>query len=289
MRLHFFGRIFQSGLRKLRLTAVFGFIFFLCADSHARNLRIISLMPSYTEIIYALGAQNNLVGVSNFCDYPPAALKKEKVGDYLRPNLEKIYSLKPDIVFSSGWKNSAFLENISNLGIELVKIPEEKSIKDIYRTIRTIADKMDAKKRAEEIIESMKKRLAEVAGKAENSRLHGVYMEIDEKYWTVGGKSFINDVVEKAGGKNIFSNVPRGYFQTSWESVVEKNPDAVVLLKTPEEEFLKRPLSGKLPAVKNGAIITGLDEDRISRPSPGIVEAVILLAGKLNSVNEKEN
>ena len=121
------------------------------APVYAGPMRVVSLMPSYTEIIFALGAGSELVGVTNFCDRPPEAAKIEKVGDYLRPNAEKIYSLKPDVVFTGRWKGSPLAAGLSALGLKVVEVPPEEKVADIARSARLIAAALGRKKEGEKI------------------------------------------------------------------------------------------------------------------------------------------
>jgi len=256
---------------------IFVFTFFLSSNSFAKGLRIISLMPSYTEIIFALGMGADLVGISNYCDYPPATEKIEKVGDYLRPNLEKIYSLKPDIVFVSEWKDSVFLKNLEKLGIKTVQIKNEKSVEDIFRTIEIISFQIKKGEEGLNLIEKMRRKIKSFD---ENKGKKSLYIEIDRGQWTVGKESFINDIVSRAQGENIFADVTAGYFQVPWEMVVERNPDIVILFRESKSEFLKRPLAKKIKAAKNGKIITDIDIDCLSRPSPRVLDMIDVLRKK---------
>lgn len=252
---------------------------FACAFP-ARARRVVSLMPSYTEIIFELGAGGELVGVSNFCDWPPAARKVEKTGDYLRPNVEKIYSLKPDVVFAGAWAAASSSRQLSGMGVKVVQLPEEKSAADIFAAIRLIAAELGRKAAGEKLERALK---AALPAAAPASPLK-TYIEADSGGWTAGGNSFLSDAVRLAGGKNIFSGEKRGYFQASWEEVLLLDPEAVILLSGTKEEFLARPMAGGLSAVKTGRVITALDRDAFSRPGPRLFSEIkklkTLLYGK---------
>ena len=239
--------------------------FVLLCSLPARATRVVSLLPSYTEIIFELGAGPELAGVSNFCDWPPLAREIEKVGDYLRPNLEKIYSLKPDIVFAGIWRGSSVAQDLRNAGIKVVELPEERSVADIYHTINLIAAELGRKKEASALIKKMK---ADLKGGPAGSVRPSVYLEVDEGGWTAGKRSFLSDAIEKAGGRNIFAGEDNGYFQVSWEAVVKNDPAAVILLSGSASDFGRRPLASGLKAVKNDKVFTGLDRDAFSRPGP---------------------
>lgn len=254
-------------------------LLFSAAASEAA--RVVSLMPSYTEIIFALGAGRDLVGVSNFCDYPPEAAGIEKTGDYLRPDVEKIYSLKPDLVFAGDWAAGTTAGQLSRLGIKVALLPAEKSVSDVYRTIRLIAAGLDRKKAGEKLIARLKAGLPPpLKGKPKR-----VYIEADSGGWTTGGDSFLSDAVAKAGGVNVFAGEKRGYFQADWEEVLLKAPQAVILLSGTKKSFLSRPMAGDLPAARDGLIITTLDRDSFSRPGPRLFGEIERLSALLH---EKE-
>ena len=244
----------------------------LCAAAPARAERVVSLMPSYTEIIFELGAGKDLVGVTNFCDYPPAAAKIEKAGDYLRPNVEKVYSLKPDVVFAGDWAGASSTKQLALLGVKVVSLPQERTVSDIFSTIRLIAAELGRKAEGEKLVHKLSARLGPVPEKPLK-----VYLEEDTGGWTTGGESFLSDAVLHAGGVNIFAKEEKGYFQAAWEEVLLRGPEAVILLSGTGKEFISRPMAGSLPAVKNGLIITALDRDAFSRPGPRLFAEIARL------------
>lgn len=235
----------------------------LTLSPQAQAKRVVSLMPSYTEIIFELGAGGDLVGVSNFCNWPPEALRIEKTGDYLRPNIEKVYSLKPDIVFTGAWAAPTTAKQLASLGVKVVSLPEEKSAADILNTVRLIAAALGLKKEGERLA----KRLA-APEKKTAARPLKVYIEADAGGWTTGGRSFMSDAVRLAGGRNVFGGEARGYFQATWEETLLLDPEAVILLSGTGKEFASRPMANDIAAVKAGRVITTLDRDAFSRPGP---------------------
>ena len=118
--------------------------------------------------------------MSGFCDWPPAAREKEKIGDYLRPNLEKIYSLKPDVVFAGAWKGSSVAQDLRNAGIKVVELPEERTVADIFRTIDLIAAELGRKKEAAALVKKMK---GSLKSGPSGARRPSVYLEVDEGGW----------------------------------------------------------------------------------------------------------
>ena len=258
-------------------------VFVLLCSRPAQARRVVSLMPSYTEIIFALDAGGELVGVTNFCDRPPEAAKIEKVGDYLRPNAEKIYSLQPDVVFTGRWKGSALAAKLSALGLKVVEVPPEEKVADIARSARLIAGALGRKKEGEKLASRFLARPKKVS----KSKPISVYLEADEGLWTVGALSFLSDAVELAGGKNIFSAEKKDYFQTSWEEIVTRDPDAIVLLSSSKEELLKRPMAAGLKAVRGGRVITSLERNAFTRPAPGILGEIEKLRALLQITDSR--
>lgn len=234
-----------------------------CASAREAR-RVVSLMPSYTEIVYALGAGGELAGVSNFCDWPPEAAKVERAGDYLRPDLEKVYALKPDLVLAGAWSGGATVKKLSALGLKVVTPPEERRVEDIYATIRLLARELGRKAEGEALV----KKLAAQLPAAPGGEPVKVYLEADAGGWTMGRRSFLTDAVRLAGGRQIFAGEDRAYFQASWEETLLLDPEAVILLAGNRDEFLARPMAGGLAAVKAGRVITSLDRDAFSRPGP---------------------
>lgn len=267
------------------LPVSFLLLFLLAAAPLAAGAkRVVSLMPSYTEMIFELGAGKDLVGVSNFCNWPPETSKIEKTGDYMRPNLEKVYSLKPDTVFAGSWADASSSKQLSAMGIKVVSLPEEKSAADIFATVRLIAAELGRKREGEKLVRKltalMPVRLPEKPLK--------VYLEADTGGWTAGGQSFLSDAVRLAGGRNIFAGEKRGYFQASWEEVLLLDPEAVILLSGTGEEFLARPMAKGLAAARAGRIITGLDRDAFSRPGPRLFKEIKKLGGLLGAADAKK-
>jgi ABC-type Fe3+-hydroxamate transport system substrate-binding protein len=188
----------------------------------------------------------------------------EKTGDYLRPNVEKVYALKPDVVFTGAWAGESTVKQLAALGVKVVALPEERSAADILNTVRLIAAELGLKKRGEKLAA----RLAAQARRSAPAAPLKVYIEADAGGWTTGGQSFLSDAVRLAGGRNVFGGEKRGYFQASWEETLLLDPEVVILLTGTAQEFAARPMGKDLAAVKAGRVITSLDRDAFSRPGP---------------------
>ena len=249
--------------------------------SPVRAERVVSLLPSYTETIFALGAGERLVGVSNFCDRPPAAAALPRVGDYFNPDIERIYALKPDIVFDGTWKNSAASEKLSALGLKVVRLPEERRTADLYRTVRIIASELGLPKEGAKLNARIKKDFSGAAYKGKK-RLTA-YIEVDAGGWSAGGDSFVSSLAELAGADNIFRGGKNAYFQASWETVVKADPAVIICPGGDAAEIKARPMAAGLRAVRSGAVLCGLDRDLFARLTPSSPSAVKALREALDA------
>ena len=255
----------------------------------AEKLRVVSLSPCLTELIFHLGEQDKLVGRSSACDYPAGVEKIESVGGFGKPSLEKLMTLKPDVVIASALADPAIKTSIEQFGIKFYLLPG-KSIDDYYKTVATMGKILGCKKKADAEIARIREGLAEFAQKNSKSQLAvpRVYIEVwDRPYMTVGKKSFINDLIEYAGGKNIASRQNEDYFNTSVEWIITSNPEVIICpaMKTGREADVKnRKGWGNISAVKNNRIYVDLDDDLIYRLGPRVLEGVELLRKIINSM-----
>jgi len=256
--------------------------------------RIISLSPANTEILFALGLDEEIVGVTEFCNHPPGAKGKEKIGGYSNPNLEKIVSLKPDLILADYGNPIKGIKQIESLGYTLVGL-NPKTIEDILRNLKLVGKITGKTKEASELISNMKERLNSVEEKVrsldKDEKARVLYVIWYKPLWTAGSGTFIDELIKKAGGINIASELS-GYKQMSLEKVIEKNPQVIVvgeskdqpnLVKTVKEETT---LSGT-DAFRNNRIYT-IDTDIVSRSGPRIVDALEQLAKLLHPKMFKE-
>ncbi len=237
--------------------------------------RVVSLSPAVTEIIYAIGRGDLLVGNTIYCDYPEEAKEVRKVGDLISPKIELIKSLRPDFVFLTLPLQRHVKEELSALGIETVDVSPE-SISGIYEAIMKVGRLLGAKMKAESLVAELKSTVDSLRNSRSEWRPR-CYVELSsDPPYTVGGTSFVNELLEVAGGVNIFSDVKKSYFVVSLETVVERNPEVIILIYegASREDVLGRLGFEKVEAVKRGWIITGLDPDLLTRPGPRFVEGI---------------
>lgn len=200
--------------------------------------RIVSMAPNITETVFALGEGDRLVGVTSFCVYPPEAIRLPKVGGFYNPNLERLIALQPDMVLLQGRhkKVAAFCQerHIAALHVDM------DSLSTIYRGIMKLGSTLGVPERADTLcteIRSGLQRLREMARDREKKR---VYISLSRtmgsmsNLYTVGGNSFVSQVLDVVGGKNVFADVPRPYPEVSKESLIKRAPDIILELRPGE-------------------------------------------------------
>ncbi len=251
--------------------------------------RIVSTAPSITEMIYALGQQSHLVGVTTYCDYPPEAQQKTIIGDFASPNLETILQLKPDLVVLLSDRGDV-LEKLRPFRIPTLVL-EQNTLQDIFVSIRTLADRIGCPARGRELADRLSAHLEEIRKTQAQrprprvlfivSRTPGALNEI----YTVGGQCYIGQLIELAGGENVFAGAGVVYPKVSVEEILARNPDIIIDMsmggaETEEQAARVRALwedFSTIAAARKGRIFA-LDSDVFIIPGPRIVEAAEKLA-----------
>jgi iron complex transport system substrate-binding protein len=239
---------------------------------------IVSLVPAVTEILFALGVQNQLRAVTTFCDYPEEARALPKVGDFSNPSIERIVGMKPDLVFATIPEQRGTVEHLRRLGVR-TEIINPESIDEILSAIVQIGEWTDASARAHKIVEEMSAERASLQGRiAERGRRLRVYVELDvNPLFTVGRGSFVNRLVELAGGQNIVdSEMP--YIAINAEIVVARDPEVIVLTYPgAATDVSSRAGWGTVSAVVEGRIIDDVDPNLLTRPGPRCIKGAVEL------------
>jgi iron complex transport system substrate-binding protein len=201
-------------------------------QAHAAPQRIVSTAPSITELLYALGLGDRVVGVTRFCRYPPEAQKKPKIGDYINPNLEAIAALKPDLVVIQ--TNPVRLaERLGALRLRTLEINQE-NIAAIYNSTRIVGDATGATARATQLIDSIRGQLNQIRGRTAQLRPRRVMFVIGRSphrldgMIVVGQASYLNEVIHLSGGENVFRDAVAAYPEVSLEEVIARNPEVIV-------------------------------------------------------------
>lgn len=238
--------------------------------------RIISLAPSNTEILFSLGLKDEIVGVTEFCNYPEEAKKKEKIGGFSNPNLEKIYSLKPDFVFGIRGNPIDLFMNLKKLNIKTLAF-DPKSVDDLFNLILTIGKIVDKREEAKELIKNLNERRLKIVEMAKKFKKKKVYLEIwNNPYMSVGKNTYLNELIESVGGINIASKASGDWPILSQEFIINENPEVIIIAYMGQtvDDVLKRPGWQNIDAIKNKRVYIFENEDLIFRLGPRIIDGM---------------
>lgn len=247
--------------------------------------RIVALSPASVEILFAVGAGNQVVAVSDLTDYPPEAVSLPKVGgfDGKTLSMEKIISFKPDLVYLTEGMHNFLIQELEANKIAYF-ISNGTSIAAVEKEILDVGKLTDHDKEAKILVAEMKQKLASF-GASEDKVSPSVYYEVwNSPYMSCGNSSFINDVINCAGAVNLFSDMNDAYPLVSEESIIVRNPDVILITAssglTAESVYARNGWSD-ISAVKNHKVYV-IDDNLYSRPGPRIVEAVLSLEDIIN-------
>jgi len=244
--------------------------------------RVVSLAPSITEMLFALGLDEEIVGVTEFCNYPAAALKKPKIG-YARPGLESLVALRPDLIVAP----QEFLRADTIAKLDELKIPvfllEAKSVEDILIQIQSLGKIFNRTPVSDAVTGSMRTRMAEVTGRvAASAKKRVLYVLNSHPLITVGPGSYIHQMIGLAGGINIAAGSPSAYPKLSLETVLKEDPEVLIfpvgsMESIPKSEQQEWNRWGNLSAVRNRQL-RDVSSDALNRPGPRVVEGLEHLA-----------
>ena len=259
--------------------------------------RIVSLAPNMTETIYALGAQDRLVGVSSYCDWPAEAQQKAKVGGTTNPSIEQIVALKPDLVLAAKTANRLeTVEALERLGIP-VWTNNPQTVDDVFSSTRRIAELIGADAAGDALVEKLRVRLADLRSRLEGRPPKTVLFVVwHDPLITIGRNTFLADAVRTAGA-TLAVDLEQDWPRLSLEEVVRVQPEYLVFaashsqeIKPTLEDLRTRPGWRSLNAVRDAraAVIS----DAVNRPAPRLIDAIEELARQLHPeafAEEKEN
>lgn len=233
---------------------------------------MISLVPSVTEIVYALGAQDKLVGIVTPCDYPPG-IDKPIVGNFSSVSLERIIALKPDIVFVTGIEQRRLWKELRRAGLNIAVIAPD-NLDSVYESIKEIGTVLEKKRAADSLISYMKEQIGKLQ-KGLPKKTRRVYIEISQNPLVSCGKnSFINEMISLAGGKNIMDDISQPYPIVNAEEIIRRNPEVIIIAHEGGIDPRKRLGWRKIVAVKNNQIYKDIDPNILMRPGPRIVDGI---------------
>lgn len=241
--------------------------------------RVVSLSPSITEILFAIGLGDKVVGVTEHCDYPEAARAKPKVGGYFTTSLEDIVAKDPDLILTDGY--DPVMQQLEGLGIPMLVLQPE-DIDGIFKDIDLVGKVMNKEEEAARLVDSLQQRLDKVAEiKASATSSPTVFYEIDAtdptKPWTAGPGSFADILISLAGGSNIVTE-SGSWLQLSLEKLLSANPDIIILgdypYVTPKQVEERSGVWQDLTAVNLGKVYAVSDPSLTSRPGPRIIDGL---------------
>lgn len=247
--------------------------------------RVVALSAADCEILYAIGAGDTLVGRGEYCDYPAAVLDVPSVESGYETNIEQIIALKPQVLLMSSMAQpKEQVEALEKAGIKCV-VSEANDIEGVYYAIEMIGKLMGKQDNATQLISSMKSTFADISAKATLDGTKTVYFEVSPlQYglWAAGKGTFMNEIAEMLGLKNIFEDVD-GWGAVAEEQVLQRDPDYIVTVSmyfgegpTPTEEILSRTGWENVTAVKNEAILN-LQNNELSRPTNRLAEGAQMM------------
>ncbi len=254
--------------------------------------RVVSTAPSVTEMIFAVGAGDRLVGVTTFCDHPEQVKAIPKIGDTMNPNIETIIALKPDIVFvSTASQIEAFMKVLDQNGIA-VYVMNAESLFDVSEDLRKLGALLQTASQAEQAATTLDNRRHAIHNELgtcppdeecdhpEKPPLP-VFVQISkEPLFTIGREAFLNDIVNAAGGRSVTSDVNTAFPKLSKETASALNPEVIILSDSPDNQEPNDAFRNS-PAVKNGRVYK-INADIISRPGPRLVDALEQIAKLLH-------
>ena len=246
--------------------------------------RVVALSAADCEVLYAVGAGDALVGRGEYCDYPAEVLEVPSVQSGYDTNIEQIIALEPQVLLMSSMaQTEEQVAQLEEAGIKVV-VSDAQDIEGVYTAVEMIGKLMGKEKEAEQVIIGMQVAFADLTNSTAG-RGKTVYFEVsplEYGLWTAGKGTFMNEIAEMLGMKNIFDDV-EGWAEISEEQVIERNPDYIVTITmyfgegpTPVEEIMGRTGWENVTAVKNGAILN-LVNNELSRPTPRLKDGAILL------------
>ena len=245
--------------------------------------KIISLAPSNTELLFAVGAGQQIVGCDEFSDFPEEAKAIASVGGSMgKYSLEQITALQPDLIIAAEINSPEQVQSIESLGFKVYYLSNPTDLDGLYENITIIGKLSGREKEASELNVSLKERVQEVIkAKTEGSEPLKVFYELDgsdpTKPWTAGKGSFIDVLLSLAGAVNVANDAGEGWIQYSQEALIVANPDVILLgdaaYGVTADSIASRAGWGDLAAVQNGRIYA-FDDNLVSRPGPRLVDGL---------------
>jgi iron complex transport system substrate-binding protein len=247
--------------------------------------RVVSLAPNLTEIVFAVGAGNRLVGRTSYCDYPPEAKSIAEVGDTLHPSLERIIALKPQVVLvSTASQLEVFTQQLNGQNIA-VFVTDPHDLEGVFRSIEQIGEIVGEKDGANQLVQKLQERTNAVVQAVKYKPLVKVFYQASgEPLYTAGHDSYVTDLMRRAGGASVTADVPGAWPKFSNESALAARPEAIILPTGGAMGTANSNVAEALrqsPAVLQGRVYK-INDDHLSRPGPRLVDGLEEMARALH-------
>ena len=245
--------------------------------------RVVSLIPAATELLFAIGAGSSVVGRTQYCDYPPAAQAVANLGDGIKPSIEAVLAQRPDLVvlYNSG-QNAAVAGRLGELGIPHLRINTD-ALSDVPRISRLLGLLTGHSREADSVIAMFDTALAHATVTPGAQRPKVLLLVWEQPPMTIGRGSFLSELIERAGGENLFADVTTSSGVVSIEAVASRNPDLILTTTEGPVAFATRPEWQVVPAVKRRRFLR-VSGSEFNRPSPRAPSAIRELAQRMRDL-----
>jgi iron complex transport system substrate-binding protein len=246
---------------------------------------VVSISPGITEILFDLGVGNKIIGRTIFCNFPKEALQIEAIGGISDANLERIIALRPQIVITSSMVRKDLVENIEKAGISIICLPERSNIEGVFGTIKILGKIFDKENTADSLINNMKNQLNEIKSTYnDNSYKPSIYYVVGYGAtgdFTAGRDTYINEIIELSGGRNIANNISNWSY--SKEELFAQQPDYIIVRQEDLNHFINTAPYKDLKAVKQKKVL-GINSSLIDCQTCRSIEAIRIIS---NFIHQK--
>jgi iron complex transport system substrate-binding protein len=246
--------------------------------------RIVSIAPSNTEMLFALGLEERIAGVDSYSTYPPEAALKPQVGSYLEPDLERVVAAEPDLILATEAHVGTVLPELDALGLPTVVI-EPTDLDEVFSGMLLVGTIADTSPQAKQVVCELQARVDAVTAAVAGAPRPRVFFELSPDLYTAGPGSFVDDLISRAGGDNVAAGAAELWPQLSAEAVVSADPQVILLADheagVTAEQVAARPGWQNVSAVQQGRIVS-LDSDLVARPGPRVVDGLEAIAAALH-------
>ena len=244
--------------------------------------RIVSLNPTITELLFAIGAGGRLVGRTRWCDWPPAALKVPSVGEGFPPNVEAVIARHPDLAIAySTAMNEPALAQLRNLGVPVLALRTDR-LEDLARAARLLGQVTGQTQAGDSVAAAVEKAVAdgELLSKSNRRVPTVVILAWDSPPIAIGRSSYLHQIVQMAGGRNLFGDLPQSSVPVSLEAIAARNPEVILATGDVRAALIRRPEWQAVPTVREGRVLA-LDDPALARPGLRALTGIAPLRARL--------